>query len=147
MRCQRELCNFPLLLGSHHEVFIEAILFSFPHPSRLQNSTSFPLYARMLGRFSHVRLFVTLCTIVRQVLLSTGQSRQEYWSGLPCPPPGELPDSGIEATLLMSPTLAGGFFTISATWEALPDSLPYCDFPPEPHEVTWGQYHRLFPQS
>ena len=40
-----------------------------------------------------------------------GFSRQEYWSGMPCPPPGDLPNSGIETTSLMSPALAGGFFT------------------------------------
>ena len=45
-------------------------------------------------------------------------SRQEYWSGLPCPPPGDLPDPGIEPWSLASPALAGGFFTPSATWEA-----------------------------
>ena len=44
-------------------------------------------------------------------------SRQEYWSGLSCPPPGDLPDPGIEPSSLMSPALAGGFFTTSATWE------------------------------
>ena len=43
-------------------------------------------------------------------------SRQEYWSGLPCPPPGDLPDQGIKPA---SPALAGGFFTMSATGEAL----------------------------
>ena len=47
--------------------------------------------------------------------LSMGFSRQEYWSGLPCPPPGNLPDPGIERPSLMSPALAGGFFTSSAT--------------------------------
>ncbi|ELR63021.1 hypothetical protein M91_07536, partial [Bos mutus] len=47
--------------------------------------------------------------------LSMGFSRQEYWSGLPCPPPGDLLDSGIEPKSLMSPALAGGFFTTSAT--------------------------------
>ena len=46
-----------------------------------------------------------------------GFSRQEYWSGLPGPPPGDLPDAGTETQSLMSPALAGGFFTISATWE------------------------------
>ena len=46
-------------------------------------------------------------------------SKQEYWSGLPCPPPGDLPNPGIEPVSLMSPALAGGFFTTSATWEAL----------------------------
>ena len=40
-----------------------------------------------------------------------------YWTGLPCPPPGDLPDPGIEPTSLMSPALAGGFFTTSAAWE------------------------------
>ena len=47
-----------------------------------------------------------------------GFSRQEYWSGLPCPPPGDVPNPGIEPVSLMSPALAGGFFTTSATWEA-----------------------------
>ena len=46
-------------------------------------------------------------------------SRQEYWSGLPCPAPGDLSDPGIKPTSLMSVALAGGFFTISANWEAL----------------------------
>ena len=43
---------------------------------------------------------------------------QEYWNGLPCPPPGDLPNPEIEPASLTSPTLAGGFFTTSATWEA-----------------------------
>ena len=63
---------------------------------------------------------LTLCdplwTVARQAPLSMGFSRQEYWSGLPCPPPGDLPDSGIEPASLMSPALAGRFFTTSATW-------------------------------
>ena len=48
-----------------------------------------------------------------------GFSRQEYWSGFPCPPPGDLPDPSIKHMSLMSPELAGGFFTTSATWEVL----------------------------
>ena len=48
-----------------------------------------------------------------------GFSRQEHWSGWPCPPPGDLPDPGIEPVSLKSPALAGGFFTTSATWETL----------------------------
>ena len=48
------------------------------------------------GLGSHVRLFATPWTIARQAPLSLGFSRQEYWSGLPCPPPGDLPDPGIE---------------------------------------------------
>ena len=46
-----------------------------------------------------------------------GFSRQEYWNGLPCPPPRDLPDPGIEPMSLMSPAL-GKFFTTSPTWEA-----------------------------
>ena len=56
----------------------------------------------MLSHFSRVRLFETLWTIAHQAPLSMGFSRQEYWSGLPCPPPGDLPDPGIEP---MSPAL------------------------------------------
>ena len=51
--------------------------------------------------------------------LSMGTSRQEYCSGLPWPPPGDLPDPGTEPASLMSPALASGFFTSSTTWEAL----------------------------
>ena len=47
-----------------------------------------------------------------------GFSRQGYWSGLPFPPPGDLPNPGIEPTSLLSPALASMFFTTSATWEA-----------------------------
>ena len=57
-------------------------------------------------------------TVAHQALLSMGFSRQEYWSELPCPPPGDLPDPGIKPTSLKSPTSAGRFFTASATSEA-----------------------------
>ena len=57
---------------------------------------------------SHVLLFTTPGTIAHQVPPSLVFSRQEYWSGLPCPFPGDLPDPGIES---VSPTLAGRFFT------------------------------------
>ena len=73
---------------------------------------------KMKSRFNHVRLFVTLQTVVHQAPLSTGFSRQEYWSGLPFPPSGDLLDPGIEPVSLMSSALAGGFFITSATWEA-----------------------------
>ena len=71
----------------------------------------------LLSRFSHVRLFVTLWTIACQTPLYMGFCRQEYWSGLPCPSPGDLPDPGMEPVSLLSPALAGGFLTTSATWE------------------------------
>ena len=61
---------------------------------------------------------VTPWTAAHQGLLSMGFSRQEYWSELPYPPPGDLPDPGIEPASLMSPALVGGFFITSANWEA-----------------------------
>ena len=67
----------------------------------------------MLRYFSHVQLFVTLWALAHQAPLSMGFSRQEYWSGLPCPPPGDLPNSGIQPISLMFPSLACGFFTTS----------------------------------
>ena len=71
----------------------------------------------LLSRFSRVRLCVTPLTAAHQAPLSMEFSREEYWSRLLCPPPGDLPDPGIKPTSLMSPALAGGFFTTSATWE------------------------------
>ena len=78
---------------------------------------------------SHVRLFAALWTVACQTPLSVGFSRQEYWSGLPRLPPGNLPDPrfepmslpdpGFELMSLMSPALVGRFFTTLATWEAL----------------------------
>ena len=55
--------------------------------------------------------------VAHQAPLSMEFSRQEYWSMLPCPPPGSLPDPGIEPTSLMSPALAGELFTTGATQE------------------------------
>ena len=68
--------------------------------------------------FSHGRLFATLWAVVHQTPLSMGFSSQQYWSGLPSPPPGDLPDPRIKPTSLTSLALAGRFFTTSATWEA-----------------------------
>ena len=72
----------------------------------------------MLSHFGHVQVFVTLWTGTLQAPLSMGFSRQEYWSELPYPPPGDPPNSGIEPVSLMSPALAGGFFTTNTAWEA-----------------------------
>ena len=88
----------------------------------------------MISHFSSVRLFATLWTVAHQVPLSMGFSRQESWSELPCPPPGDLPDSGTEPLFLMPPILVGGLlplvppgkslclFYVSAN--ELADSLP-----------------------
>ena len=76
-------------------------------------------FACVLSNFSHVQLFVILWTVAHQAPLSMGFSRQEYWSGLPGPPRGDLPDPGIEPASLTSLALAGRFFTIGATREAI----------------------------
>ena len=73
----------------------------------------------MLSHFSPVRLFVILWTIDCQAPLPIGFSRQEYWSWLPCPPPGDLPHPEIKPVSLTSPALAGKFFTTSTTWKVL----------------------------
>ena len=77
------------------------------------------LRCAVLSHFSHVCLFATMWTVTCQDPLFLGFFRQEYWSGLPCPSPGHLPDPGIKPTSLMSPALAGEFFTNSAAEEAL----------------------------
>ena len=69
--------------------------------------------------FSHVWLFENPWTVAHQAPLFMGFSRQEYWSGLPCPLLGDLLYPRMEPTSLMSPALAGGFFITSTTWEAL----------------------------
>ena len=61
---------------------------------------------------SHVQLFVTPWTVAHQASLYMGFSKQEHWSGLPCPPPEYLPNPGIKPTSLMSPALAVGFLPL-----------------------------------
>ena len=77
------------------------------------------LYACVLSHFSCVRLFVSRWTVAHQAPLSMRLSRQEHWSGLPCPPPRDLPDPGILPMSLTSPELAGRFFITGTTWEVL----------------------------
>ena len=67
------------------------------------STRTYLLCACILNCFSHVQLFLTLWTVASQAPLSTGFSRQEYWSGFPCPPPGHLPNPGIKSISLKSP--------------------------------------------
>ena len=73
----------------------------------------------MPNHFSCIQLFATPCSITHQAPVSMGFSRQEFWSGLPCSPLGDLSDPGIKPASLTS-ALASGFFTTSATWK-----IPY----------------------
>ena len=85
-----------------------------------QNGVSpcYDIQACVLSCLTCVQLFVTLWTEAHQAPLSMGSSRQEYWRGRLCPPPGDLPNPGIKPTSLMFPALVSRFFTASATWEA-----------------------------
>ena len=100
------------------------------------------IYVCVLSHSCHVRLCAILWAVACQAPLSMGFSRQEYWSGLPFPSPGELLNPGIEPESLMSPALAGKFFTTSNTWKAF--LTLYCnhqDFPPAVGSVRTGMYH------
>ena len=71
----------------------------------------------MLLRTLMTQLFTTSWTVACRAPLSMGFPRQEYWSGLPSPPPGDLPDPKIEPTFPVSSALAGEFFYHCTTWE------------------------------
>ena len=70
----------------------------------------------VLSRFSHVWVFATLWTVACQAPLSMGFSRQEYWSSCPALLQGNSLTQGSNLQFIISPALAGGFFTTSATW-------------------------------
>ena len=80
------------------------------------------LQCPMPSRFSHVQLFATPWTVAHQTPLSMGFSRQEHWSGLPCPPPGDIPGPGITLTSPASPELGGGFFLLVWCHNQFPDA-------------------------
>ena len=69
-----------------------------------------------------------------------GFTRLEYWSGLPCPSPRNPPDPGIQPASLISPALAGGFFTTTATWEALDGIETSNIWPPFKCHILWGSH-------
>ena len=90
----------------------------------VRSQTGLGLYVCMLSHFSPVQLFAALWAVACQAPLSMGFSKQEYWSGLPCPPPGDLPDPGIE---LVSPALQADSFPSGkglSAWGLLPPAAP-----------------------
>ena len=101
---EASLCNLILAMTTHHfyytPFFRSKSVCSSPHLRDI---------VCVLSHFSHV--FATLWTVAHQAPLSMRFSRQGYWSGLPCPPPGDLPDPGIKPISLLSPALTGRFFT------------------------------------
>ena len=92
--------------------------------------------ACVLHRFSCVQLFATPWTVTRQAPLSMGFSRQEYWRGLPCPPPEDLLDPGIKPSSLTFSALIGKFFSTSARISLqVPPTPTYACGP-------WNQWNR-----
>ena len=87
--------------------YIQSILLWFQHVMCL------------LSHFSHVQLCATQGTVAHQAPLSMGFSRQEYWSGLPCPPAGDLPNPGIEPASLTSLALVGGSLSLAPPGKTL----------------------------
>ena len=81
--------------------------------------------ACVLSQFSRVRLFVTLWSVAQQAPLSKGLSRQEYWSGLPFPPSGDLPDPGFKPMSPVIPALAGSFTIVPPGKPSLISTLVY----------------------
>ena len=73
---------------------------------------------------SYVQVFAIPWTVDRQIPLSMGFPRQEYWSGLPFPTPGDLPDPGIKPESPASPALAGGFFFFFFFFTTVPPGKP-----------------------
>ena len=73
---------------------------------------------KVLVTLSPVQIFAISWTVAHQAPLPMEFSSQEYWSGLPFPTPGDLPDPGIKPTSLELPALVGGFFITSTTWKA-----------------------------
>ena len=103
---QSGVCSFPPPPGVTTTEFVFLVLFF------IVLSLNILLHACMPSRFSRFLLFMTQWTVAHQAPLSMGFSRWEYWSGLPFPPPGDLPLPGIEPASLLSSALAGRFFTL-----------------------------------
>ena len=112
---------------------LKALPSSLLNNSRGPKPSPLPTHLRpctcVLSHFSRVRLRVTPWTVALQAPLSMGFSREAYWSGLTFPPPGELPDPGIELMSLMSPAFAGGFFTASTTTQSSFLAQPFLEVP------------------
>ena len=100
----------------------------YPYVKRnkvLIHATTWKIFKNIMLSDMHAQSCLTLCGPMDyspppnpQALLFMRFSRQEYWSGLPCPFPGDLHNPGIKSASFGSPALVGGFFTTSATWEA-----------------------------
>ena len=104
------------LWATFHSIQNGQLLFILPNPTQ-SHCLCESFHSPLSMRANSLQLCLTLGYSESQAPLSMGFSRQESWSGSPCPPPGDLPDPGIKPTSLMSLALVGRFFTTSATWK------------------------------
>ena len=118
LSAQHEGSEFPDLGLNRHPLHCKGKYYSLDHQAsrckffHTQEKVSF----RNIS--SHVQRSATPWTLACYAPLSMGFSWQEYWTGLPCPSPGDLPDPGIKPVSLTFLVLVGGFFTTSTAWEA-----------------------------
>ena len=100
--------------------------FSICQAVKRRQASPYPLRVDACVRAKSLQLCQTLCALMDVACWAPPSmefSRQEYWSGLPFPPPGDLPCARTEPASLTSSALTDGFFTTSATWEAHPGSV------------------------
>ena len=102
----------------HHYVKIHFYSADGPGPCQWSLLPGVLVITCVLSHLGPIRLFVNVMDLsLTRLLCLWAFFRREDWSGLPCPPAGDLPDPGIEQMSLTFPALAGGFLTVSATWE------------------------------
>ena len=100
-----------------HMHFLIHILFHYGLLQNIEHSSLCWQWVQVCVLSCFSCIFMSQWTVSHQASLSMEFSRQQYWSGLPCSPSGDLPDPEIKPMSLMSPALAGNFFTTSTTWE------------------------------
>ena len=119
-------CSVPFLVGElrshmpHGSPILKiwkGCIFCKLKKKKTNTQTSGVAHTCRLSRFSRVQLCAMPWTVAFQAPLSRELFRQQCWSRLPCPSPGDLPNPWIKPASLTSSTLAGGFFTTRATWE------------------------------
>ena len=101
------------------------------------SKTPRPIHACVLSCFSPVWLLATQWTVAHQAPLSVGFSRQEYWSGLPCPSPGNLPNPGIKSASLTSCALASSSLPLAPPGKPRPIHLVHSQCTVHPLHLTY----------